>query len=144
MKLQEWKIASQEKLNDLLGKKPNTEEALLIASLITIINYNDSNILSEEKSDLKSDESMEVQDYIPTSMIDDKKQESLNHFINYMTEKSKFQTTNIELHDEYAYEYLKKMLKLDEEIIIMIYNSSDKEEKKLINESINRIMDKIK
>ena len=82
-------------------------------------------------------------DYVPSSFIDERKQESLRYFIKYMGEKSLEQTTGAALHGEYAERALKQMLLVDGDIAIMLYNSADEAERRLIAESYRKILSKV-
>jgi len=79
-------------------------------------------------------------DYVPNSKIDELIQEKLKHFVEYSRQKGLAQTTGAALHGQYAGESLKKMLKFDEEIAKLMYNSADKKEQELIKESQKKIL----
>lgn len=130
MSRQDWSKALQSDIEKLFDCEPNERNVIYANASIGILDY--INDTEQQK------------DCVSCSLIDEKKQESLDYFIDYMDEKSKFQTSKIQLHSEYAYKYLKQMLQVDSEIAVMLYNSGSKEERQLIRQSYENILTKLK
>lgn len=151
MNLENWEIQAQETVDELMNSGFTRENATLLASSLNILSYDKIlqiyDMISKmnekficEKCKNKSDE--ECVDYVPNSIVDEKVQEYLDKFVDYMNQKSQFQTTNVELHNAYALEDLKKMLKVGEEIALLLYNNADYNEKESIKNSYQNIVDK--
>lgn len=141
-----WKKVAKENykaLENIDPDKASKDQFLLYSASVALLDHfelKDTSInLALETSPQSANEVAQV-DYVLGSRIDEEMQISLQHFINYMGEKSKFQTTGAQLHDDYACEHLKKKLKTDEYVASMLYNSADAEEKALIKQSYKDIL----
>lgn len=67
-------------------------------------------------------------------------QDKLGHFVEYMKQKSLYQTTGAEVHRQYAHIALEKMLKAEAEITEMLYKAAAAQERELIKQSYQNIM----
>lgn len=135
MGVQDWKSAAEYEINKMFDSEPNEKNAIFFNALLGVIDYIDNS--SQEHNN-------PITDRVQNSLIDERKQESLDYFIDYMGEKSLYQTTGISSHNEYAYESLKKMLAIDEDVANMLFMAADNEEKKLIKQSYKNILDRLR
>lgn len=133
MSLQDWQEASKVEIDKLLDTEPNITDTPLLGALMVIANYeiNVPKIINPQI------------DYVPNSRIDELMNESLQHFIDYMKNKTLFQQTRIDTYDSHACEALKKMLITDENISLLLYQVADEEEKFLIEQSYEKIINDI-
>lgn len=131
-----WKRVAKENYESLKNVSPDKaskDQYLLYASSVALLDH-------FGKKDEDSHTEVE-HDPVPSSLIDERMQDKLKLFIEYMEQKGLEQTTGAKLHGEYACEALKKMLALDEEIAEMLYRAADKEEKEMIVAAQHRIGD---
>lgn len=128
MSLEAWKDKLQTVYEQIVDASPKEEDIPFLGSIITILQY----------------EPQEQEDRAPTSHIDNLISEKLDYFVDFVDNKSQHQVTGIELHKEYAMGALKKMLDVDEEIVIALYKSGDEQEKQLIKQAYEKIASELK
>lgn len=152
-KMKKWQKNARDTYKDLKDVDPDRatrQQFLLYASCVALMGYDES-----REETIQPDPETAAQgnpvlshgnevsshpiDYVPSSRIDELKQESLQHFTFYMQNKSLEQLHHSEHHGAIATDYLRKMLKVDEEIALDLYRAADEEERELIKESYLRV-----
>lgn len=83
-------------------------------------------------------------DFVPDSIVDDKKIESLKYFIEYMNEKSSELIQSSPVHGEMAFNAFKNMLQADTKVLELLWQTADKEERAEMKKVYRSICEKMR
>lgn len=83
-------------------------------------------------------------DFIPDSVIDEKKIESLKYFIAYMNEKSSELIQSSSVHGEMAFNAFKKMLEADNKVLELLWQTASQKEREEMKKLYRNICEKMK